>query len=435
MDTTLNRLLLSSLISRHSIANDTTYGGLRDVWTALGYPSDGTLGFNDFWLRYKRQDIAAAVIEKPVEGSWRQLPVISGSDRLQNQWMELENELGIYRTLVRADTMSRIGQYSALLIGFADGNLEEEVTASEGLLYVQPYLQKHAEIKSYVSDPSDPRFGLPEIYQLTLDEGEKNTTAQVHHSRVIHIADNLVESNVFGEPALERIFNRLLNLELIVGGSAEMFWRGAFPGLAFSVQDGANLTDAGKTELEEEIQKYLHDFQRYLKLQGLDVNQLSVQIADPSNHADLQLKAISIATGIPKRILEGSERGELASSQDSESWDSKCDYRRRNHCEANILRPFIDRLMTVGVLDSEEYKVEWPDLESVSDEQKAIVGKARTEAIAKYADSPTAPLVVGQREFLSDILELPEEKVERIMDVVGETDLAMPDNEEPEEEP
>jgi hypothetical protein len=212
-----------------------------------------------------------------------------------------------------------------------------------------------------------------------------------------------------------------------------MFWRGAFPGMAFKVQDGATLSDAGRVALEEEIQSYLHDFQRYLKIQGLDVEQLTTQVADPEKHADVQIKFISIATGIPKRILEGSERGELASSQDSESWNNKCDYRRRNHCEPNILRPLINRLGEVGVLEvPDEYHIEWPDLESQSDEAKAKVGKDRMEAIAKYADSPTAPLVVPPREFLADILELPQDKVERIMDALDDSVLGKLEDAEPE---
>jgi hypothetical protein len=184
------------------------------------------------------------------------------------------------------------------------------------------------------------------------------------------------------------------------------------------------LTAADKAALDDEIQKYLHDFERYLKTEGLDIEQLTSQVSDPEKHIDAQIKFISIATGIPKRILEGSERGELASSQDSESWNNKCDTRRRNHVENNILRPFINRLGDVGVLDVPEvYEVEWPDLESQSDEAKAKVAKDRVEAIVKYADSPTAPLVVPQRELLLDILELPEEKVDRIMEAAGDVDL------------
>jgi hypothetical protein len=439
----LSRQLLYSLVSRMSMGNTTSYGGLRDVWSALGYPADGKLNFDHFWLKYKRQDVAAAVIEKPVEGAWRQLPVVRGiddNDTFQMAWESLEEELGIFRTLIRADIMSRIGEYAVMVFGFDDGadRLSDPVERAKSLLYLQPYLQKHAEIKSLVEDNTDPRFGLPDIYSVQINHTTSTNTntmgTLVHHSRILHIADNLIESNIYGMPALERVYNRLENMELIVGGSAEMFWRGAFPGMAFSVKDGATLTDAGRVELEEEIQSYVHDLQRYMKLQGLDIQQLATQIADPATHADIQLKFISVATGIPKRILEGSERGELASSQDSESWNNKCDTRRRNHCENTILRPFIQRLGDIGVLDvPDEYEVEWPDLESQSDEAKSKVGKDRTEAIAKYADSPTAPLVVPPREFLMDILELPEEKVDRIMDALGGSELTAPEPDDDDE--
>jgi len=216
----MNRILLFDMLSRITMGNTQTYGGLRDVWSALGYPGDGKVKFDDYWLRYKRQDVAAAVIEKPVEGSWRQLPIIRGvedDDVFQKQWEELEDEHGIYRTLIRADIMSRIGQYSTVLIGFdglEDVRLTDPIESAEKILYLQPYLQKHSQIKSYSGDSQDSRFGLPDIYSIQVDQSEtkpgsgtSTTSVDVHHSRILHIADNLVESNVYGMPALERVYN------------------------------------------------------------------------------------------------------------------------------------------------------------------------------------------------------------------------------------
>ena len=98
------------------------------------------------------------------------------------------------------------------------------------------------------------------------------------------------------------------------------------------------------------MDSYLHGFQRYLRLQGIDIQELKPQLADPSNHFAVLINMISIATGIPKRILLGSERGELASSQDEKNWADQIDSRRKDHCEPMILRPLIDSLIGVGVL-------------------------------------------------------------------------------------
>jgi len=423
----LYRALQSGIVgSRLTYGNTTTFGGLRDVYTALGYPGLDGIKFSDYYHRYRRQDIAGKVIEKPVEASWRRLPIVRGtddkSDAYKEAWEELEKRLGIYNILIRADKVSGIGQYGVLLMGFNDQaeNLGQPVESASELLYLQPFTEANAPIKQYVTDPKDPRFGLPLTYGLRIANtpGTASTLeTTVHYSRVVHIADNLLESNVLGIPRLERIFNRLLNMELIVGGSAEMFWQGAFPGMAFTAAEDTTIQPQDAAALEEEIQKYVHNLERYMKLQGLDVKSLAPAVADPTQHGELQLKMISIATGIPKRILEGSERGELSSSQDTEAWDDQCDGRRKTFVEPCILRPVIDKLNAFGILKvpAGGYDIEWPDLSAPSDKDKAETGRIRSEGLSKYLSSPDAQLSMPLEQYLLEIMELAEDKVERIM--------------------
>lgn len=427
----LYRALTTNLMtSRMTYGNTTTFGGLRDVDAALGYPSLEGIKYADYYARFRRQDIAAKIIEKPVDASWRRLPIVRAanekSEAFKEAWEILQKRLGIYNILIRADKVTGIGEYGVLLLGFNDGaeSLAEPVTKATDLLYLQPFSKDNAVIKSYEIDKNNPRFGLPLTYSLRIANvpGTISTTESiVHYTRVIHIAEGLTESNILGTPRLERVFNRLLNLELIVGGSAEMFWQGAFPGLAFKAESETNV-ELDKEALEEEIKKYVHNMERYLKLQGIDVQSLAPVVADPTKHVDVQLKMISIASGIPKRILEGSERGELSSSQDTEAWDDLMDGRRLNYNEPVILRPLIDRLIEFGVLQAPAngYDIEWPDLSAPSDKDKAETGRIRSEALSKYLSSPDAQLIMPLKAFLAEVMELTEEKVERIMQMVDE---------------
>lgn len=423
----------NTLVSRASYGNTTTFGGERDVYDTLGYPSLDKIHFEDYYIKYRRQDIASKVVEKPVEGSWRVLPIVSAwgedNDVFKNAWEELEKKLGIYNMLIRADKCARIGRFGTLLLGFNDPaeTLDKPIQSANKLLYLQPYTEVNSEIKNYIQDKNDERYGLPEYYSLRTASfyGEQSSThTQVHHSRIIHIAENLLESNVYGMPPLERVYNRLLNLELIVGGSAEMFWQGAFPGLVFLADEEAEFDDDDKATFEEEIQKYVHKLERYMKLRGVNVKALAPNVADPTSHIDVQIKMISIASGIPKRILEGSERGELASSQDNELWDDQCDGRRRQFIEPGILRPTIERLIEVGVLPEpkEGISIEWPDLSAPSDKDKAETGRIRAEALSKYLSSPDAQLSMPLKQFLLEIMDMTEERVERI---IAETELEM----------
>ena len=50
----------------------------------------------------------------------------------------------------------------------------------------------------------------------------------------------------------------------------------------------------------------------------MDVHELGGELQDPTGAIDNILKLISAGTGIPLRKLTGSERGELASTQDDD---------------------------------------------------------------------------------------------------------------------
>jgi len=420
---------LSIVASRMSYGNSKTFGGLRDVWEALGYPSLDRITFEDYYLRYRRQDIAGKIVEKPVEGSWRKLPEVRATDDPNDIWKDefdkLQKRLGLFANMIRWDILSGIGRYACLLVGYKDGavSLSEPVNGKiSDILYLQPFSEGSATLKDFVTDKNDARYGLVKNYGLKLAT-TPNTVASMeivaHHSRIFHLVENPLESSVYGLSRLERAYNRLLNLDLIVGGSAEMFWQGAFPGMAFKAQEDFDISQIA-SELTEEIQKYVHNLERYMKLQGVDVQSLAPVVADPSSHVEVQLKMISIATGIPKRILEGSERGELASSQDSESWEALCDHRRITHVEPNIIRPVIDRFIEVGVLSEPKngYEIEWPDLSSMTEKEKVEVGKGRTEALVKYMESANSQQILPVDSFLEDIMGMDYDTTWRIMEKI-----------------
>lgn len=418
--------VLSALTVRADLAArmGKSYSGKRDLFEDLGYIKDPT--FADFMAKYLRQDIAAAVINKPVSASWRRPPRITESQEKETKfelaWQELAKKSRVYHYFARVDRLASVGQYAVLLMGFDSQNgLNREVTSGKSLLYLMPYSESNASIKSYETDVKNSRFGLPKEYTIKIEApGSASTSQAVHWSRVIHIAEDLLESNVKGLPRLEKILNRLQDLDLVAGGSAEMFWRGAFPGLGLKLEEGAAVGVQDEQNLTDEIEEYLHDLKRYLRLRGIDVKQLAPQVADPSNHVSVTIDLIAAASGIPKRILLGSERGELASTQDEKNWFEHVDQRRRNHCEPTILRPFIDRLIKVGVLPEpkEEYAVEWPDLMVPSDKEAAEVGEARSKALKNYVDGVGAEEVLPPSMFLRKIMGLTQDEINEVNRII-----------------
>ena len=420
---------LSELVTRSGMAAylGKSYGGDRDLYTALGYKT--TLDYKDYLARYQRQDIASAIIEAPVKASWRYQPMITETDEeetaFEKDWAALSEKLQAYHYFSRLDIVTGIGRYGVLLIGFNDGvDLSLPVRRASDVLYLMPYSESSAKITSFVTDESDRRYALPEMYRINITTGSDTgaKSMNVHWTRVIHVAENATENDVYGTPRLKKVFNRLEDLERIVGGSAEMFWRGAFPGFGLPIQADASVSDQTLSQLQDEMEKYLHGFQRYLRLQGVDIKELKAQVADPSNHVSVIVDMISAATRIPKRILLGSERGELASSQDERNWMQQIDERRHNLCEAKIIRPFIDRLIEFGVLSkpTEHYTVEWPDLLTPSDKDKAEVGEIRAKALKNYVEAVGAETIVPSEIFLKKFLNLTNEDIEQIDNILDE---------------
>jgi hypothetical protein len=239
------------------------------------------------------------------------------------------------------------------------------------------------------------------------------TAKRVHYSRVIHVAEDLLDDNVEGVPRLRAVLNRLDDLERVAGASSEMFWRGGLPGHQFDVRDGHSLQGQALADLQDEIEKYLHGLQRYVRTKGIDIKGLDSQVADPRGHVDVLIDLVAAATGIPKRILMGSERGELASSMDEETWLALVESRRLNHCEPTILRPFVDLLLAAGALPAPKdgYTIDWPDLRSVSDREAAEVGEVRSKSLKNYVMAPGAEEVVPPTIFLRTVLGLSEDEI------------------------
>lgn len=440
-----NAMSSSVLQGRSSIASKLgkSFGGRRDIYKDLGYPGLNELNIDNYLAQYARGDIAGRLIDAPVDGSWEQKPIVKEVDQdptekrleeteFEKDWTALVKKFRIWNVLSRVDKLTGLGRFGVLFMGFSDvtvaADLRNEVSGEKlDLKFLQPYSEKNVEIHSWDNDLTSDRYGYPLLYKLTTaDSTGTGATKEllVHHSRVLHIAEGLMESNIYGTPRLERGFNRLMNLELIVGGSAEMFWQGAFPGYAYIADAETDMTQVA-ADIEKEIDMFVHDFKRYMKLQGLTVEKLSGDVADPKGHVEVQIIMLSIAYGFPKRILEGSERGELASSQDEIHWNDKLNTRRVDHCEPVILRPLLDTLIKYGILTDpgeEGYTIVWPDLNSPTDKDKAEVAKSLSTAIKDYFVSPDASIALPFDAFLEEILNFDVDKVKRIMEKV-ETSL------------
>jgi hypothetical protein len=151
------------------------------------------------------------------------------------------------------------------------------------------------------------------------------------------------------------------------------------------------------------------------------LKELSPQVVDPSNHFQALIQAVSAATHIPKRILIGSERGELASSQDDINWGQHIDYRQHDHCEIQILRPFIDKMILIGELPepSDPYTIEWPEVIIPTEKDRAEVDRTKIDTLNKYVSGLGADQVVPPEMFLRKFMKFTDDEILQAKDMLG----------------
>lgn len=406
-----------------------SHGGTRDLYAAFGYSRLMIVG--DILAMYLRNDIASRIIRAFPQATWRDDLTIKDDDgdsievdsdeysAFAKEVHDFFNKHHVKSYLERADRLSSIGQYGILFMGFGDGQQPNMPlgTGKAPLLYLQAYGEQNVTISTWDLDKKSPRFGKPLLYTLRtgtqLGGGQVAHIASfpVHWSRVIHIAEFLDEDETFGTPRLLPIINRLMDLEKLVGSAAESFWLNARGGMSITADKDVNLDASVVEDMKSQAEDWSNQLRRTIALQGAKAEMMNTPVADPKATADVLLDLISGAMGIPRRILTGSERGELASSQDENNWAARINERQRNFATPFILVPFVESMIATGNIRAPvgEWRAEWPDATAMSALNVAQIGERKANALYKYLASAGAEEVVPYQEFRSDFLGLPPE--------------------------
>lgn len=434
-----------NLLKRYQVARyaGMSFGGDRDYYETLGYDRDPDP--EEYLAKYLRNGIARNIVNAPAATSWRVRPhVVDDADEGDETDAETEFEQGVkslfedYRLLhylKRWDKALGLGEYGLLFLGTREPVDEDERqpdldTALEsgsldpiqtdttgegddgGLAYLATFTQNRVEDIDMVDDPRDPRYGLPEYYDLEFVSDGIERTERVHYTRVLHAAEGLLENEVFGRPRLQAVLNRLEDLEKVVGGSAEMFWRGAKRTLHLNYTGDGSPQDA--EDLREQAEQYAHDMRDVLKTSNVEAQDLGGDAPDPSGNVEQLLKLIAGGTEprIPVRMLVGSERGELASTQDRAEWLSRITERQEQFCEPMLLRPLLDRLVEIGVLPEPRgggYAVEWPDLFELTELERAELRSKQAQAL-KNAGSQSSRAIATPAEIRERVFDWDPER-------------------------
>lgn len=389
------RTLASALMERYQLARmaGMTFGNKRDLYEVLGYSR--ILSGKDYRDRYARGGLAHRIVECYPKATWRGgLEIYDDEDpkhvtEFEKAIVDLNKKLKLWPLLRRLDILAGMSSYAVALLGAPD-DPSTELPKNGKLLYLTLFSggggpgysgtvgsagdQSDATIADLVQDVKDSRYGLPSTYRLNRLASTPEYNKPVHWSRILHVAEGCLDNDVYGSPVLEPVWNLLDDLEKCTGGGAEAFWLRVNKGLVLNVEKDAALTAEEKTALTAQADEYQHQLRRILQTRKVDVKDLGSDVANFANQVDGIITQIAGTLGIPKRILTGSEMGELASSQDRENWRDQVNGRRTEYAEPYILRPFVNRLIEYGYLPQPqggEYFVDWSTMQALTTDERA----------------------------------------------------------------
>lgn len=428
----------------------------RSINDDCGFPETSEVDARYLKDLYDRSGTAYRVVTLFPDESWSSFPTVAEdlstdtNTKFEKSFNSLDKQLlgsnskfkqdgaggNFWKILRRLDRLAGIGHFGALLIGLNDSDdfstpapgfnektgLPDSNRGDAKLLYLKPLDETQIYVDKWNDDVNSPRYNQPEEYNVHINaysqQQNKSTASMiVHWSRVIHIADDVDSDETWAIPRLLPVLNNVLSLRKLLGGSAEMYWKGAFPGLMFETHPelGGDV-EVDEVEMKSRVEEWMNTLQRYMLLKGMSGKSIAPQVVDPSKQIEVQIDEICIKMGVPKRIFIGSERGELSSSQDKNTWDDRMKDRQEMFITPDIIVPTIDRLVHVGVLeDPAEYSVSWNRDDKLNPTEAATVAKTRAEALSIYIQGDIQAIMTP-KDFLVRELQYTEEEADGILE-------------------
>lgn len=381
--------------------------------------------------------------------------------QFEKDWEAMDKSHQVISKLYLLDVLSRIGRYGVMLLGLSDlaenenftkpvEGAEEIILAnqrgekwaplSHELLYVSVFQENDASVVEWETHRSHPRYGKPTMYQLNMENPMGGTSNErVHWTRVLHVVDNRLSSEVYGEPAMKPVWNDLIDLRKLKGGASEGYWRACLSGIAWGLNDklvdpNTTMTEAQEESFLDEVEKYSNSLQRDIISMGLVPHDIAPKLIDPSPFYKGLIELICIQMGVPVAIFMGREEGKLAADENRSAWLERVKGRQSNHVTPRIIRPFVQICQMYGVLPvtAEDVIIKWPDRNSPSDKDIADTALKVTQALSAYVGGGVNQ-VMGEEQYFGQVFKKDQAQIQAIADEVEDwEELNNPPEPEPE---
>lgn len=372
----------------------------RDLYTIFGWERQLTAILCS--ALYATHGIAIVANDVPIDTTWRNDPKItSNSAEFDKKIKLLNNRINLFGKLHDVDRISGIGRYGIMILGIAGQEYKNKLEnfKLDELQKIDVYQESEVnlEIEQKKSEDKVTAHYSIRYYNIA---GEK-----IHPSRVIHIAEKSLDG-IFGRSRLIPIYNQLQDMWKVSGSTAEQFYMSASLLLSAQGREGYKIDETDGTKLQEKLLELVNRFKGFLVSNGFDIKNISPKIVSPKDSWEVQKEFICASRRIPKRILFGSEAGQLASTQDQANYYEQIEARQTNYVSKKVISPLIELLIAYSDLNSTTYEILWDKLSSLTEKEVA-------ESCNQYADTLKKLAEAGVTD--ADIVQVTLDKMKKII--------------------
>ena len=370
-------------------------------------PRSGTGGGGEYGAEITDDDRTFAVTREPVAhrvvftvahdifDNWFELKLEGDEKGEESKVFDKQVQMELSRLkakeeLSRMSVFERAYGWAILVLGYEDSeeSLVQPVKNAKLLREIKAYGPTQVMRVDEVKDTSDPRYGLPEIYNIK--RSGIAAYLRVHHSRVIHFSTRLIGHDWKGKSTLDAIWDDLTTLRNIRWGMGQTMYRygSGFPDVTFNnaeLEDIEKYIDSGAFAGLNARTYFVHNENQELEFKGVAGRAL-----DPMNYYLPIMENISCGTGIPLAILRGVQAGALTGSEVNQQEyyglvsDEQSGY-------GSGIRELINIILKLGLPESQikDFSFEWQGGFELDEKKKAEIEQLEIQTLVAKAQFMT----------------------------------------------
>lgn len=368
-----------------------------------------TASFQSLSQLYAEGGLYARIVDKPADDAMKRGITIKNDDA-----GVVAGELGrlnVCKLMADALRWARLSGGDALLVMTDTGQLNEELPESFGNITEVRVIERDQITVApggFYSDPSNPDFGNPEMYQVTpITTGLGVSSFYVHESRIIPISGKTLPGalrsslNVpwMGGSSIERAYESIQQYERSLYLALETLKRKQqavhkMKGLVEDIESGNESFVRQRVDLVDEVRSLM--------------NGVAVDAEDDYRVYDLNLSGIkdilsefqvkvSADSEISVSVLFGRSAGGLNNTGEN---DLQGYYALPEMLQQNVAQPALEKLINFigrqsGITLPADYEIEWPSLWMPSDQERADTRLKNAQADQAEASAVSTAIDAG----------------------------------------